>query len=204
MLASASEEPIVVVRASQPSLTVSRAGPSDAALVLSARAGERWAQEALFRRHATMANHLAHRLLLSDSDVDDLVQDSFIVAFETLDRLADPQAFASWLCSIIVRTAHKRLRRRRLLERLGLSRPKPIDFDVIATPTTPPDVAAELRKLYGVVQQLPAEERLVLLLRRVEGLTVAEIAEQMGRSPATVKRRLESATAKLDREGRGS
>jgi RNA polymerase sigma-70 factor (ECF subfamily) len=190
----------LAVRASQPALTVSRAGPSDAALVLSARAGERWAQEALFRRHARMANNLAHRLLLSDSDLDDLVQDSFIAAFESLDRLADPQAFASWLCSIIVRTAHKRLRRKRLLERLGLSRPTPIDLDVLATASTPPDIAAELRALYGVVQRLPTEERLVLLLRRVEGLTVAEIAEQIGRSPATVKRRLETASATLARE----
>ena len=201
MLATPAEEPFLAVRASQPALTVSRAGPSDAALVLSARAGERWAQEALFRRHASMANHLAYRLLLSDSDLDDLVQDSFIAAFESLDRLTDPQAFASWLCSIIVRTAHKRLRRKRLLERLGLSRPTAVDLDLLATASTPPDVAAELRKLYGVVQRLPAEERVVLLLRRVEGLTVAEIAEQLGRSPATVKRRLESATAKLDREG---
>ncbi|HMJ15861.1 MAG TPA: sigma-70 family RNA polymerase sigma factor [Polyangiaceae bacterium] len=191
----------MVVRASQPALTVSRAGPSDAALVLSARAGERWAQEALFRRHAMMANNLAHRLLLSDSDLDDLVQDSFIAAFESLDRLVDPQAFASWLCSIIVRTAHKRLRRKRLLERLGLLRPSPVDLDVLATRSTPPDVATELRKLYAVVQRLPAEERVVLLLRRVEGLTVGEIAEQLGRSPATVKRRLERAHAKLERDG---
>jgi RNA polymerase sigma-70 factor (ECF subfamily) len=188
----------VVVRSSQPALTVSRAGPSDAALVLSARAGEHWAQEALFRRYAAMANHLAYRLLLNDSDVDDLVQDSFIAAFESLDRLADPQAFAAWLSSIVVRTAHKRIRRKRLMERLGLSRPTPIDLNALATVTTPPDVATELRALYGLVQRLPAEERIVLVLRRIEGLTIAEIAEQLGRSTATVKRRLERAQGLLD------
>ena len=74
---------------------------------MAARAGEKWAQEALFRRHARMVNGLAFRLLGRDQDVDDLVQDSFLSALRSLDRLAEPQAFASWLGSIVVRSAHK-------------------------------------------------------------------------------------------------
>ena len=57
----------------------------------------------------------------------------------------------------------------------------------------PPDVALELRELYGVVASMAPELRVPLLLRRVEGLTLEEIAESVGCSLATAKRRLAAA-----------
>jgi RNA polymerase sigma-70 factor (ECF subfamily) len=179
--------------------TKSGAGPSDAVLVLAARAGEPWAREALFRRHARLALGLAYRILPYDVEVDDLVQDSFLYAFERLDGLTNPQAFQSWLSSIVVRTAGKRLRRRRLQIRLGLRSQQHIDVDQIISRAAPPDVAAELRAVYALLEQLPAEERVALVLRRVERLEVPEIAEQMGLSVSTVKRRLRAAEERLAR-----
>src|SRR6202012_5006944 len=102
--------------------TVSGAGPSDAALVVAARGGEPWALEALFRRHAPRLNAVAFRILGRDDEIDDLVQDTFVAAFASLQRLADPNAFASWIASILVRQGLKKIRRRRLLGRLGLGR----------------------------------------------------------------------------------
>ena len=177
--------------------TQSGAGPSDAALVVAARARERWAEEALFRRHARLVNGLAYRLLGRDAEVDDLVQDSFAAAFASLGRLQNPQAFASWIASIVVRTAHKRMRRRRLMTRLGLRRDEPIDLDTIVSRTAPPDVVAELRAVYGLLDRLPAEARIALVLRRVEGLALEEIAEHLDVSLATVKRRLALAESRL-------
>jgi RNA polymerase sigma-70 factor (ECF subfamily) len=112
--------------------TRSGIGPTDAALVVAARAGEDWAREALFRRHAHMVAGMAFRLLGRDEEVDDLVQDSFVEALRSLDRLQTPQAFASWLASIVVRTSSKVIRRRRLLTRLGLRRnDAAIDIDAL-------------------------------------------------------------------------
>jgi RNA polymerase sigma-70 factor (ECF subfamily) len=181
------------------SLTKSGTGPTDAALVLAARAGEEWAREALFRRYARLALGLAYRILPSDGDVDDLVQDSFLYAFQQLDRLSNPQAFQAWFSSIVVRTAGKRLRRRRLQFRLGLRSSTPIDVDEVVSRTAPPDIAAELRAVYGLLEKLPAEERVALVLRRVERLEIPEIAEQMGLSLSTVKRRLSRAEERLSR-----
>jgi len=180
-----------------PQLTKSGAGPSDAALVLAARVGEEWAREALFRRYARMALGLAYRILPVDADIDDLVQDSFLYAFERLERLSNPQAFQAWLSSIVVRTAGKRLRRRRLQIRLGMLRSEPIDVDEVVSRAAPPDVAAELRAVYALLERLSVEERIALVLRRVERLEIPEIAEQMGLSSSTVKRRLSSAEARL-------
>ncbi len=172
-------------------------GPSDAALVIAARAGERWAQEALFRRHARMVNGLAYRLLGRDDELDDLVQTSFLAAIKGLDRLGDPQAFASWLASIVVRTVHKALRRRRMLGRLGLRDMAPIDLDVVIARTAPPSIGAELRELYGVLDELDPEARIALVLHRVEGMSIPEVAAQMRLSESTVKRRMRVADARL-------
>jgi RNA polymerase sigma-70 factor, ECF subfamily len=175
------------------------AGPTDAALVVAARAGESWAQEALFRRHARMALGLAHRLLPHDQEVDDIVQDCFVSALKRLGSLDNPQAFAAWLGSIVVRTVGKRLRRRRLMSRLGLRAPEELDPDVIAAPSVPGDVAVELRRVYSVVASLPAQARVALVLRRVDGLEVPDIARRMGISLSTVKRRLKMAEELLER-----
>jgi len=177
----------------------SGAGPTDAALVVAARAGETWAQEALFRRHARMALGLAHRLLPQDNEVDDLVQDCFVSALKRLSSLDNPQAFAAWLGSIVVRAVGKRLRRRRLLSRLGLRVPEEIDPEVIAAPSVPGDVAVELRRVYSVVAGLPAQARVALILRRVDGLEVPEIARRMGVGLSTAKRRLKLAEEILER-----
>jgi RNA polymerase sigma-70 factor (ECF subfamily) len=185
------------VRALDPS-TRSGAGPSDAALVLAARAGEAWAQEALFRRHASMVNGLAYRLMGRDSDVDDLVQESFAQAFAGLGRLEDPQSFAKWLGSVVVRTASKILRRRRLLTRLGLRRSaEPVDVDTVASRVAAPDVVAELRRTYERLERLPVDLRVALVLRRIEGMALDEVAAALGVSLATAKRRIVAAEAAL-------
>jgi RNA polymerase sigma-70 factor, ECF subfamily len=181
------------------SLTKSGAGPTDAALVIAARAGEAWAQEALFRRHARMALGLAHRLLPHDQEVDDIVQDCFVSALQRLGSLDNPQAFAAWLGSIVVRMVGKRLRRRRLLARLGLRAPEEIDADAVAAPSAPGDVAVELRRVYALLTHLPTEARIALVLRRVDGLDVPQIAVKMGLSLSTVKRRLKVAEEYLER-----
>jgi RNA polymerase sigma-70 factor (ECF subfamily) len=181
------------------SLTKSGAGPTDAALVVAARAGESWAREALFRRHARMAIGLAHRLLPSDVEVDDVVQDSFLFALQRLESLHNPQAFAAWLGSIVVRTVSKRLRRRKLMTRLGLRAASPVDPDRVTAATAPGEVAIELGRVYSLVEELPVEQRVALILRRVDGLEIPQIAEYMGLSASTVTRRLIAAEELLER-----
>ena len=146
-----------------------------------------------------MANGLAYRLMGRDEDIDDLVQDSFLSALRGLDRLANPQAFASWLGSIVVRTAHKLIRRRRLMTRVGLRRSTPIDVEQMLAPGIPTGAAAELKQVYGCLDALPAQARVALVLHRVDGLSIPDVAAQMGISISTVKRRLALAQQALDR-----
>lgn len=175
----------------------------DGALVQAAREGQAWAQEQLFKRYAPMALSTAWRLIPTE-DPEDVAQEGLIRALTQLDQLQTPQAFAGWLSTIVVRLATSRLRRRRMLERLGLrGRDRAIDVeDYIAGPASA-QTRAELSEVYRMLDTLPAEERVALVLQRVEGLELTEIAARMNLSVATVKRRLTAAASKLEEKRHG-
>lgn len=174
-------------------------GPSDGALVAATKAGEVWASEALFRRYAPMVMGLSYRLLGRDGEAEDLAQEAFAQAFASLGSLDEPDALAGWLRSIVVRTAHKVIRRRALMRRFGLARPaEPVDFDAFVSSDAPLDARAELRGIYEILDALPADLRIALVLRRVEGCGNEEIAQQTGASLSTVKRRVAEADARLE------
>jgi RNA polymerase sigma-70 factor (ECF subfamily) len=186
-----------VVAAPTEKVTRLDARPSDVVLVMAARDGDMQAREVLFRRYVKLAAGLSYRLLGGDDEVDDVVQDSFVTAFAKLGSLKDPQAFASWLSSIVVGTAISVIRRRRLLQRLGLRRGDVVRPEAIIARDAPPDVMIELREVCDVISYLPADERVILVLRRIDELTLEEVAARTGWALATVKRRLARAEALL-------
>jgi RNA polymerase sigma-70 factor (ECF subfamily) len=172
--------------------------PTDAGLVKAALEGDEKAKEALFRRHVGMVSGLSYRLLGRDSELEDIVQESFTIAFGSLHKLERPQGFAAWLAAITTRTTIATIRRRRLLARLGLLRGELVQIETLVAPSAPPDVAAELAAVYRLVATLPVKERVVLVLRRVEELSMQEIVDQTGWSLAAVKRALVRAEGRLD------
>jgi RNA polymerase sigma-70 factor, ECF subfamily len=141
-----------------------------------------------------MAFGLALRLLGRDEELEDLVQDCFVQALSSLDRIEDPQAFAAWFTAIVVRTTHKLLRRRSLATRLGLRRGhEEADVDALIAPTAPPEVQIELRAVYRILNELPARERIALVLRRIEGASQDEVARYLDVSVSTAKRLIAAA-----------
>jgi RNA polymerase sigma-70 factor (ECF subfamily) len=172
--------------------------PTDASLVAAARAGARWAQEALFLRHVRLVGGLVFRVHRSRVDLDDLVQDTFVAAFESLESLRNPQAFAAWVGSLAIRITHKRLRRRRIAARLGLgASAEEVAWDEMIAPTCPPDVAVELGEACAILASFPSHERRAFLLRKVEGLSLEEIAAATSTSLSTAKRRIAAAEDRL-------
>jgi RNA polymerase sigma-70 factor, ECF subfamily len=167
--------------------------------VAAARAGERRAQEALFLRHRRLVAGLVRRHHPRTDDLDDLVHDTFIAAFQALGTLKNPQAFASWIGSTAIRLTHKRLRRLRLSRRLGLAAQEEIEWEEVLSPGCTPEVAAELSELSAILDTFPAKERIALVLRKVFGMSLEEIAEATSASLATVKRRVAAAEGRLDR-----
>lgn len=169
----------------------------DGRLVLLAREGNRSAQGALFRRHASDLTRLVTRLLSRTHDADDVVQDAFTTALMRLDTLDDPNAFRGWLFRIAIRKVHNTYRKRRLLASLGLDRGLDDATLSALAPSSMGTTRAELRLLDDALARLPAPLRFAWMLRHVEGEKLEEIAEQTGWSLATVKRKLAKAEARV-------
>lgn len=179
----------------------------DESFVLRAIDGDRDAFEVLYRRHASFAINLAVRLQGNRSDVEDLVHDAFLKAFQRLDELRDPAAFRPWLGSIVVSLLRTRIRRARWFSGLSswFGSPRsfrqghdPVDIESLASGAAGPDLRAELAQIYALLRLLPADERIAWTLRRVERHGLEAVAELTQCSLATVKRRIQRAQQFLD------
>lgn len=170
---------------------------SDAELVLRCRAREVGAFEELYRRHAASAMALAVRIQGSAADVEDIVHDAFVRAHDHLHTLENGSAFRAWLGSIVVRLVRTRLRRRRLLYRLGFTDAEALDLEAIVQPGAEPEHRLELAEVYGVLSRLDVDRRIAWTLRYVEGHKLEEVATLTECSLATAKRRILAAQEAL-------
>ena len=147
----------------------------DCAVVEAARRGDRAAFAELYLRYARMV----HGLLLASvprTDVDDLVQDVFLVAMRRLDSLREAAAFPGWLAAIARHRAADYYRRH-APDHL------PLAADVPATASD----NGEARAILDVIRSLPPAYREPLVLRLVEGMSGQEIADRTGLTPASVR-----------------
>ena len=167
---------------------------SDAQLVARAIEGDRWGREMLYRRHAAYLLAIAARLLGNRGEGEEVVQDTFVTAFEQLSALREPAALRGWLAQIAVSLGRRRLRRGRLMRVLGLDRgADDATLAVLAAPGSRPDQRAELALIDRALSNVSANVRIAWMLRLVEGLELAEVASACGCSLATVKRRIAAA-----------
>ena len=146
----------------------------DAQWVQAARGGDRAAFGELYRRYGPMV----HGVLLAHvpyAEVDDLVQDVFLVALSQLHRLREPRAFAGWLLAIARNRANDFHRRPRAAQQFQ---------DCVAS--NDPD-EQEARAALAAIYSLPQAYRETLSMRLVEGMTGPEIAARTGMTPASVR-----------------
>lgn len=161
------------------------------ALVERACRGERAAEEQLYRAHAPRVLQLATRLLGSEEEALDVMQDTFVTAFEDLRQLRDPGAFGAWTRQVAVRLVHRRFRRRRLLRALGFGAHAPdATLERVVDESASPEVRAELRGIDCALARVAAVDRTAWILRHVEGLALEEVATATDCSLATAKRRI--------------
>jgi RNA polymerase sigma-70 factor (ECF subfamily) len=168
-------------------------GESEEILLAQLASGSSQAFIEIYRRYARYVATIGFRLLGDDSELDDLVQETFMQMSAGIDRLRDPKGFRSWLATIAVRCIWRRRaqrRRRQLLRKtlgvLGLSRSDPAD-------RRPVD------ELYEQLDRVPERCRLPWLVHRVMGETLPETAATCGVSLTTAKRRIAEAEARLER-----
>ena len=169
----------------------------DEALVRRCVEGERWARAALYHRYSTDVGNLALRLLRDRDEASDVLQDTFITAFERIGSLREPARVRAWLRSVAVRHVQRRFRRARLRRLLGF-RSAPIPLEELAVGEASQEAVAQLRRVDVVLRALPARARTVWTLRVVEGETLPAIAEACAISLATVKRDVAAAQQEIE------
>jgi RNA polymerase sigma-70 factor (ECF subfamily) len=172
--------------------------PSDADLVRRACAGDRWAEEAIYRRYVQYVASVVSRMLRSNHETLDVVHDTFITAYESLDSLRDGRALRVWLAAIAVNHVRRRLRWRRLIDRLGFTDQGIHQEPIACGPDASPELRAELTLLEQALGRISLEERAAWVLHRVHDETLDDVAVALGCSLATAKRRIAAAQASLN------
>lgn len=164
---------------------------ADEDLATAIAAGDRNAEEELYRRYAPSVLGLATRLLRSHDEAMDVLQDTFVSAFRDIASLRDRSAFRGWIHRICVRLVHRKFRRRRLLALLGLhSGSGETSLESLADEAASPEARMELRWLDRALDDVNAAARAAWVLRNIEGYALEEVAQLCNCSLATAKRRI--------------
>jgi RNA polymerase sigma-70 factor (ECF subfamily) len=173
-----------------------RGGPADRDLVVGLVAGEAWAMAETWNRFAPMVLMTARRSLGSRAEAEDIAQEVFLGVFRKAQGLRDPDSLRSFIYSFAVRVLKAELRRRKVRGWLPFMPEAPVDFGFRTLDVEARDL---LRKLYALLDRLSPRDRLAFVLRRMEAMTVEEIAATMDISISTVKRSIAHASSRLSR-----
>ncbi|MET0413283.1 MAG: sigma-70 family RNA polymerase sigma factor [Polyangiaceae bacterium] len=168
---------------------------SDVDVVRAIRAGERAGGAALYDRHHEYVRRVLTRVLGPDADLGDLVQDVFVAAIDSIERLSDPGSLRSWLAGISVNCVRMELRRRTKSRWLRLMPSS--EWPELEAPVSTPEIDEAVRATYRVLGHLGVDERIPFALRFIEGMDLLEVAGACQVSLATIKRRLASARKKF-------
>jgi RNA polymerase sigma-70 factor (ECF subfamily) len=168
---------LLVARQTQPAIATEENRSSEQSRLIEAvRQGDQDAFGRLYDLYAPMV----HGILLARvpvSDVDDLVQDVFLVALRKLSTLRDDNAFGGWLAMIARNRAMDFHRKKRETEELQ---------ETVAVKAEAGS-DAEARRVLEVIRELPESYSETLIMRLVEGMTGPEIALRTGLTPASVR-----------------
>jgi len=167
---------------------------TDSALVEAVRAGDVGAAGRLYDRHVSSVQGIVYRLLGQKAELDDIVQEVFIYALPSLEKLRDPAALKGWLLGIAVGKVRSHLRSRWRKRWLSF-----MPNEELPEPTTAADdhQADIVHAVGGILDRLPTEERIALVVHRIQGMSLLDAANVCGMSVSTFKRRLASGESRF-------
>lgn len=178
-------------------MTVATAYVEDVLLVDRCLTGEPAATRELFRRHRTRVQACLFRVLGSNRDMDDLLQEAFMQVFQSLRGWRAEASLATWIDRVSVRVAYRYLSQRgRRVQTAEL-----IDDEAPAHdgPGAHRQLARDgVKRLYEVLDELGAASRLAFTLHEIDGRSISEVAELVGSSVTATKLRVWRARKRLE------
>lgn len=176
---------------------------SDLALIEQARGGDDAAFEAIVNRYSRLVYNIALRSAASPEDAADITQETFLKAWRSLASFRGDCAITTWLCRIAMNCAcdHARAAKRHFSLSLTISDDEGghewdlPETDVQALPEEEITRRAEVEAVRSAIAALPEDQRTIITMRDITGLSYAEIAETLGLEMGTVKSRINRARA---------
>lgn len=169
----------------------------DLALARRCASGESAAQRQLFRDQRVRVHRNLYRILGSNRDMEDLIQDVFIEVFRSLDRFRGEARLSTWIARITMRVAMAHVGRRRPAAQSLESVPE------VAAPEPSAQKVAEARqaaeRLYRALDRVDAVHRVAFALHVIEGMPLREVADAMDASLVATKSRVWRARRELQR-----
>jgi len=176
----------------------------DRELVTRAQREDKEAFEELIRRHQQRVFAVAARILRKREDIEDISQQVFVKAYFSIKRFDQRAAFSTWLYKITVNECWDLLRKKKvrpLLYDADLSEEQSQQLTAAeGAQTTGPDILDRLaarQRVQQLLSGLDERDRMMLILKEVEGLSIEEIGETMDINANTVKVRLFRARRKI-------
>jgi RNA polymerase sigma-70 factor (ECF subfamily) len=177
------------------------------ALVELAVKGDAAAFEQILLRTQRRVLNLAWRLLGSLPDAQDAAQEVFLRAFKYLHRFDVRKPIEPWLIRITVNVCRDAIRSRQnsynFVADSDQILPQLATNETVSNPHSLLAAEQQRERLRAVVSTLPEKERMALVLRDLEGLTTAEVAEILESSEATVRSQISSARLKIRKALKG-
>lgn len=177
----------------------------ESGLVAKAREGDSGAFNELVNRYSRKIYRLAKHITQNDEDAEDVLQETFLKAFEHLSGFQGQSKFYTWIVRIAVNESLMKLRKRKSDRSVPLDEPLDTGEDTVVREIAVWDENPEQRYsreelgeiLDEAVQSLRPVFRTVFVLRDIEELSTEETAEALGISVPAVKSRLLRARLQL-------
>ena len=155
--------------------------------------GDTSAASVFHHRYSARICRWVWRLLGTDRDHDDVVQQVFVSIFQSISRIKKIESLDSWVDSVTIKTVRCELRKRKVRRAFFPNRTETSPDDT--QDRNSPFKQGHIRRFYEILGSMPADDRIVFVLRFVEGRSIDEIAAIGKYSPSTAKRRLRRAKA---------
>jgi RNA polymerase sigma-70 factor (ECF subfamily) len=174
----------------------------DHRLIAGCLQGDTGAFGQLVLRYQDRLYNTVYRLVDNAEDAQDVVQEAFLNAYQSLDSFKGHSEFFTWLYRIAYNTAISLKRKQRVTLSLsargnGEAGLEPPDESDLSRPGQGLERAEEERRIQGALGRLSPEHRMVLILKDMEGQKYEAMAEILGVPIGTIRSRLHRARAEL-------
>ena len=173
----------------------------DERLIIRIKKGDYTAFEKLVQKYESRIYHHCLKFLNNKEDAEDILQDTFLQVYKSLETFRGDSAFFTWLLKIATNNCLMRLRKRKKVDLVSIDKPmilngSELQREVVDWSQNPSLLCGvdEIRHLLNeAIAKLPEDKRVVLVLKDVEGFSNIEISEMLGMTVAAVKSRLHRA-----------